>query len=293
MSGKKRKEKVIWNEEEKMLVINQAVLEGLIDIGHIWIFLARAQLVVLPENRRRRIGGRHVVTPEIIELYKKARDQILKPTPEKVVEETPPPAPVVEMPTQQNIEPATVSVDRNAVIKSITNAEIIAIVAERLGTIFSSLGNIIRVAEALGGANTKSESPVVQTNRIAEEKPSEPPPVTPPVSAPEKKSGSGIEQILTRPKTVVVLFGFNDTQETEIRKKATSFDLELAFVNQPEGESVPRIPVCNWCIVNHSVSLSRRAKAALKQRPGNDRILQAGSSETALQKLNDINSRRK
>jgi hypothetical protein len=256
-------------------MIEEAVLISLDDTEHIWSYLAKAQSQVLAANRHRRIGGKHVVTPDILARFVKARREFLDQKKE--------PAEVAEAPAPVSSPVAASPVNRAEVIESLTNGEIFDLIARRLGPFFAGIQAFAGVVEA----HVRKPEHEVKTSAPATDKQPAPSALT--TIAPVQPTKPN----LTLSKTKVLLFGFDGTQEVEIKQKATSFDLELFFASQPLGQPVPPIPVCDWCIVKRPLDMSRRAKEALSRRPGIDRQINAGSVETVLQKLADLNSRRK
>ena len=268
-----RKERVSWTEAELQAVIEEAVLISLEDAEHLWYYMAKAQSQVLGVDRHRRIGGKHVVTPEILARFEKARQEILNHKAH--------PAEVVEVPTPASTP--TPPVDRAAVIGSLTNAEIFDLIVRRLSPFFTGIQAFAGVVEA---HVRKPESEVKMLAPAPDGQAAPPAPTTTTQAPPTKPSPPPS-------KTKVLLFGFNAMEEVEIRKKSANFDLELLFVSQMPGQPVPTIPVCDWCIIKRSSLLTRRAKFALSRRPGVERQINAGTVETVLQKLNDLNSRKK
>lgn len=263
-----RKGRVSWNESELQAMIDEAVLIALEDTEHIWCYLAQAQSQVLPADRHRRIGGKHVVTPEIRARFEKARKEFLGQMKQ--------PAEEAEASASASVPAPAPPVDRAAIIESITNAEIFDLVARRLGPFFAGIQAFAGVVET----HIRKSEPEVETLAPVTNKQAVPPALTTVTPAPPTK-------------IKVLLFGFDGTQEVEIRQRAANFDLELFFAFQELGKPVPPIPVCDWCIVKRPLDMTRRAKEALSRRPGIDRQINAGSAETALQRLADLNSRKK
>lgn len=252
-SGRLRKERVVWKAHELQAVIDAAVLASLEDIEHVWVYLARGQQV-LPKERHRVIGGKHVVTSEILAAFQVARKALID-------REVPAPPPPVEI-------PVPVEQSREQVLESLTDAELIQLAVKR----FTPLIEGLRALGEVGGKKeTSPPKPVVEC-----------PPAAILTPSPAK---------LPKP-TVVFLFGFTPDQEVEIRRRAGSFNLQLIFARQERGDAPPKVPVCNWCIVAES-DLSRRARTAIKARIDDAHILYIRSVDTTMQKLADINSRTK
>lgn len=276
MSETQQKGRVFWTPAELKLVIDEAALISLDDTEYVWTYLLKAQAEVLPTNRQRKIQGRAVVTPEILRRFKEARAELLAHRAETAPEApTPPPPPA----------PVVAPVDRAAVIASLTTIEIFEIVANRIGPFITGFQALAGILKAHIRPPEHTETPATPASEKV---------VVPPVSATAVPPSPKTPTAPTRPtaRRKVLLFGFGTEQETEIRKKAAGFELELMFTSQPKGSPLPKIPVSDWAIVNRGISLSRRAKEALASRPGNDRVVDAGTVDTALQKLADINSRK-
>lgn len=286
-----RKEKVHWTDEEWRTVINAAVLKWLDDEEHIWSHLAEAQDEVLPEKRRRCIQGRNIVKPEVLEMFNKARRELLnrkEPVEAKVEAPSPVPTPTPQLDTQPVVQPV---VDRATIINGMTNEELFELVKQRLSPILEGIGALAGFFKSQLLRSVTSPAPATDTSTPSVKKdvvlPNPPathgvvpstPPAAPPTPPRVPKS------------TKVLIFNFPPEIEAEIRRRSLNFDLELYFISQPEGEGVPKIPVCDWGIVNRNTPLSRRAKMALDKRPGTKKLFDAGTPETVLRKLNDINS---
>lgn len=268
-----RKERVSWTDSELQTMIDEAVLISLEDTEHVWCYLAKAQSQVLPVDRHRRIGGKHVVTLEILARFEKARKEFLGQMKQ--------PAEAAEVPVPTSAPVPAAPVDRAALIESLTNVEVLDLIVRRLGPLFAG---IQALAGGIGTHVRKSESEV---KTPAPDKQAASPAFTPSAPPPPAKPSA------PPTKTKVLLFGFDAASETEIMKKAANFELELFFVSQPLGQPVPPIPVCDWCIVKRPLDMSRRAKDALSRRPGVNRQINAGTVETVLQHLNNLNSRQK
>ncbi len=270
-----RKGRVSWTEHELQLMIDEAVLISLEDTEHIWCYLAQAQSQVLGVDRHRRIGGKHVVTPEILARFEKARKEFLGQMKQ--------PTEAAEAPASASVPAPAPPLDRTAIIESLTNAEIFDLIARRLGPFFAGIQAFAGVVEA----HVRKPEPEVKT--LAPATNGQVAPLAPTTSAPVLPTKPNPSHI----KTKVLMFGWESAHEVEIRQKAANFDLELLFTSQPLGQAVPHIPVCDWCIVKRPLDMTRRAKEALSRRPGTGRQINAGTVDTVLQKLNDLNSRKK
>lgn len=277
-----RKGRVFWNDTEWKTVISESVLAWFEDSDHLWTYIAKAQSRVLPEGRHRKIMGNHIVSDEVREKFEAARAEFLtlkETVPEQAEIPTPTP-PVTPAPV-----PQPQPLDRAAIVASLTDAEFYTALAQRLGPIMAGFGALTKIAETLAGRPERRDSP----------EPTAPPPTKTSV---ESQPSAGSTPVLpaalpvkTPKRTKVLLFGFGADEVLEIRRKSESFDMEISFVTQLSGEPVPKIPMCDWCIIKHRASLTRKAMANLRIRPGNKNLIDAGTPATALQRLNDINSK--
>lgn len=271
-----RKTKVRWTEEELKRVIDESVIVSLEDTDNLWRHMEVAQRRVLPADRQRLIIGSLVATDKIKSEFEAARREFLAQK-EKVEVK-------VEVPVPQPI-------NRAEIIASITNAELFDLAMQRLGPIFIGIGALAGTIEKhlgkTGTVNTSTaEAPTTPTT------PSAVPPTTPtPQSAVTQTPLPTVPPVPKR--TRVLMFGFPIDIEFEVKNKGGNFDLELLFAAQQPGEGAPKIPKCDWCIVNNRIELSRRAKAALHLRPGKDCLFHFGSAEKVLKQLADLNSRKR
>lgn len=261
-----RKEKVVWTAHELQAVIEEAVLVSVQDTEYLWTHLAKAQIQALPPDRHRRIAGKHVVNKEILELFIEARGEFLDHK-ERVGEPIEVPAPT-----------PTPAPDRTAIIASLTNGEIFELVLQRFEPLLAGIRAFAEIAKAHASSPERPGVPGMEAS----------PAPAPATALPATKPGARVPGKTTK----VLLFGFDQAQEFEIRGKAGSFDLELLFISQPPGKPLPTIPPCDWCIVKRNPPLTRRAADGLRKRPGVGKLMDANTADTALQKLNDINSRR-
>ncbi len=272
---KPRKEKVAWDDSERQALIDAAAIISLDDTDHLWNHLAKAQDEVLPPNRHRRIQGKHIVTSEILALFQKARGELLSRKERVEVK--------VEV-------PVSIPVDRVAFIATITNAEFFELLVQRLSPLIAGIKGFAEILAGIAKTHAphlEPRNPEATTSSPPTKAPDEsrPPAVVTPVTPVVKPTSK-------TKKTKVLLFGFSMIEEAEILRKAASFNnIELFFAFQSPGGPFPSIPVCDWCIVNRKPPLTRRAKEALANRPGTAYTIDAGTSETALQRLNDINSK--
>lgn len=196
-------------------------------------------------------------------------------------------APEIPAPIPPVAPPPAPTMDRAKIIESLTLMELFVALGHRLGPLVSGIQAFTGIVRAHNLSSP--EQPEVPPAPSSEEI-SVPAPATAEATPPQNSVPSTTIKKVARKK--VLLFGFGVDQEVEIRRRAASFDLELIFISQPDGGALPTIPVCDWGIVNRNVDVSRRAKVSLAKRPGNDRLMDAGTTDTALQKLADINSRR-
>lgn len=312
MTEKSRKQRVFWNPDERRRVIHAAVQVYLEDDTSLWRHMNEAQRRVLTQERQRLITSSLIATDEDKAMFRVAREKFLAqkyqvvPAPAPAVEPELTPTPVSK-PEPQDVEQIAQEpvLDRATIIGGITNEELFDLLARRLAPILNGFGVLLNMLK------TQLFSPVTSSAPAKEASAPSPAPVAVP-PAPQvtqfvATSPPPVAQVATHPTpppappapppepkmTKVLIFNFPPEIVDEVKRKSKNFNLELLFATQVQGEGPPKIPGCDWCIVNDRVAQTRRAKTALHARPGKDHLFYFGSADTVLRKLNEINSRKK
>ncbi len=246
------KKLVRWNNEEIRQLVAVAVVAWLKNAGKLYtweVFALPEVQAVLPADRRRKIAGWQSLSDDTISAFEAGVN--------KFVSEAYPAPEVFPVETIVEVVPSL-----ETVLAAATDEQIASVVLQRvkeklevvteLNRRLASLSNLMPVTEA-------QKAPVVIK---------EPP----------------------KPRRVkVALYGFLDSQEQNIRAKASGFDLELVFVNT-EGKMKAK-PAAGWHIMMVKMMSHKHSGQVEKAAQASDRVITVHGIDGALKHLADINSR--
>jgi hypothetical protein len=216
---KERKQAVRWvpGGEEEMAVVQRAVELLMLDTSNFWALVAKAQTEVLPADRQRVIPGRNQVSKEIIQKMCAVRDALLAPKEPQVIElaaeplPPPPPPPIEEVLEKASVEQLMVQLVRKC--------------APQVAATLAAIPAILQLL-----ANGKTVQPAI-------------------VSAPPASLGGGAG--VQRPKNrKIVVCGFSDANEAEIRKRSEKFRVDLVFASPRPGEHKATLPPGYWFLMH-------------------------------------------
>lgn len=259
--GIKGSKLVRWNAKE-ISMLASAALDVYLRFNpgekYLWEVVAMSEVqVVLPHDRRRKITGWALLPDALL-----AEFQVLMA---KYVAEHNQPPEVYEIEKEVIVEPS--ARDVRDVLDSVSNSELFEALARRGANLVEGIINFQRLM--LQATQASIPAPVQPLIRPPVQKASD----TPPTVRPPK----------------VVIYGFLDSQEANIREKAADFKLELVFI-RTEGKLQGRRPSAGWHVVNIT-KVSHKHTDGITASSGHERILYVRGIDSLMKTLADINAK--